>query len=84
MAAWADSVDLLWGIAGGAGPRVRVCLSPRGPLASFPGPGPAPSGELLSSSLCCPSRGCEGSPSVQTPLTLGACVDGGGRSWVLG
>lgn len=38
VATRADSDDLLWGITGGAGPPVRVCFSPRGPLASSPAP----------------------------------------------
>ena len=40
VATRAGSDDLLWGITGGAGPRVRVCFSPRGPLASSPVPDP--------------------------------------------
>lgn len=40
VATRADSDDLLWGITGGVGPRVRACFSPRGPLASSPTPDP--------------------------------------------
>lgn len=40
VATRADSDDLLWGITGGVGPRVRACFSPRGPLASSPAPDP--------------------------------------------
>lgn len=40
VATRAGSDDLLWGITGGAGPRIRVCFSPRGPLASSPVPDP--------------------------------------------
>lgn len=40
VATRADSDDLLWGITEGAGPRVRGCFSPRGPLASSPVPDP--------------------------------------------